>query len=318
MFCFFFFFKQKTAYEIKECDWSSDVCSSDLPKFAGYESVWHRTRGHQYTPQADYLRGIPLIRENIEKLIHSFFIDRNFNYDPWPRSNLYFNPIIPIMLLLGLGLSLAHIRRANYRLLLFFTAAFLIPNLLSRPPVMVRRMMVSWPFIFCLAALPVSQLLIQARRLGGRIGAGLTAVPIGAGLLLLGAYNCHIFFDNEQPAGRWEEERFFDEYAKVLMDDYYLYLVPINDLSRKTINFILQEKSQTEGRGFRYLSPRQVRDLKWEEISSRLPIALICAPGRISRSDMELLRDRFGNGTIEEFRDKFNRLRAITLFIEPD
>ena len=27
-----FFFKQKTAYEIKECDWSSDVCSSDLMK----------------------------------------------------------------------------------------------------------------------------------------------------------------------------------------------------------------------------------------------------------------------------------------------
>ena len=26
----YFFFKQKTAYEIKECDWSSDVCSSDL------------------------------------------------------------------------------------------------------------------------------------------------------------------------------------------------------------------------------------------------------------------------------------------------
>ena len=23
--------KQKTAYEISECDWSSDVCSSDLP-----------------------------------------------------------------------------------------------------------------------------------------------------------------------------------------------------------------------------------------------------------------------------------------------
>ena len=27
---YIFFFKQKTAYEIKECDWSSDVCSSDL------------------------------------------------------------------------------------------------------------------------------------------------------------------------------------------------------------------------------------------------------------------------------------------------
>ena len=29
---FFFFFKRKTAYGIKECDWSSDVCSSDLRK----------------------------------------------------------------------------------------------------------------------------------------------------------------------------------------------------------------------------------------------------------------------------------------------
>ena len=28
----FFFFKQKTAYEIYQCDWSSDVCSSDLTK----------------------------------------------------------------------------------------------------------------------------------------------------------------------------------------------------------------------------------------------------------------------------------------------
>src|SRR5213075_3456087 len=27
---FFFFFKQKTAYEITRRDWSSDVCSSDL------------------------------------------------------------------------------------------------------------------------------------------------------------------------------------------------------------------------------------------------------------------------------------------------
>src|SRR3546814_12085803 len=28
--CFFFFFKQKTAYELRISDWSSDVCSSDL------------------------------------------------------------------------------------------------------------------------------------------------------------------------------------------------------------------------------------------------------------------------------------------------
>src|SRR3546814_12040538 len=29
---FVFFFKQKTAYEMRISDWSSDVCSSDLPK----------------------------------------------------------------------------------------------------------------------------------------------------------------------------------------------------------------------------------------------------------------------------------------------
>src|SRR3546814_2174503 len=28
--CVFFFFKQKTAYELRISDWSSDVCSSDL------------------------------------------------------------------------------------------------------------------------------------------------------------------------------------------------------------------------------------------------------------------------------------------------
>src|SRR3546814_14290295 len=30
---FFFFFKQKTAYEMRISDWSSDVCSSDLIEF---------------------------------------------------------------------------------------------------------------------------------------------------------------------------------------------------------------------------------------------------------------------------------------------
>src|SRR3546814_9982916 len=30
MYLFFFFFKQKTAYEMRISDWSSDVCSSDL------------------------------------------------------------------------------------------------------------------------------------------------------------------------------------------------------------------------------------------------------------------------------------------------
>src|SRR3546814_4243698 len=34
LFCFFFFFKQNTAYDMRISDWSSDVCSSDLSEKA--------------------------------------------------------------------------------------------------------------------------------------------------------------------------------------------------------------------------------------------------------------------------------------------
>ena len=40
-YCFFFFFKQKTAYEIVSRDWSSDVCSSDLKLFPNSKHCWH-------------------------------------------------------------------------------------------------------------------------------------------------------------------------------------------------------------------------------------------------------------------------------------
>src|SRR3546814_20341494 len=36
--CVFFFFKQKTAYEMRISDWSSDVCSSDLSAKLKYYS----------------------------------------------------------------------------------------------------------------------------------------------------------------------------------------------------------------------------------------------------------------------------------------
>src|SRR3546814_7648738 len=41
MFCLvcFFFFKQKTAYEMRISDWSSDVCSSDLGRMEGEAEV---------------------------------------------------------------------------------------------------------------------------------------------------------------------------------------------------------------------------------------------------------------------------------------
>src|SRR3546814_1015741 len=45
---FFFFFKQKTAYEMRISDWSSDVCSSDL----GLVYVV----GREATAQVDHLQ----------------------------------------------------------------------------------------------------------------------------------------------------------------------------------------------------------------------------------------------------------------------
>src|SRR3546814_16319077 len=45
MYCFFFF-KQKTAYEMRISDWSSDVCSSDLEVAIG-ERVERECRGER-------------------------------------------------------------------------------------------------------------------------------------------------------------------------------------------------------------------------------------------------------------------------------
>src|SRR3546814_1006151 len=50
MWLFVFFFKQKTAYEMRISDWSSDVCSSDL------------ARQHRLLEPAGHLRRIPLSR----------------------------------------------------------------------------------------------------------------------------------------------------------------------------------------------------------------------------------------------------------------
>src|SRR3546814_6876399 len=61
---FFFFFKQKTAYEMRISDWSSDVCSSDLsidpPQMVPIEKEiagHHRFVAFEYTGpgERDYL-----------------------------------------------------------------------------------------------------------------------------------------------------------------------------------------------------------------------------------------------------------------------
>src|SRR3546814_19893983 len=42
----FFFFKQKTAYEMRISDWSSDVCSSDLPPTFRRDNAARRPAAH--------------------------------------------------------------------------------------------------------------------------------------------------------------------------------------------------------------------------------------------------------------------------------
>src|SRR3546814_4470308 len=56
---FFFFFKQKTAYEMRISDWSSDVCSSDL---AG--------QGHRFAIAPHETTGEPALADGAEQADH--------------------------------------------------------------------------------------------------------------------------------------------------------------------------------------------------------------------------------------------------------
>src|SRR3546814_7663104 len=61
MFDVFFFVKQKTAYEMRISDWSSDVCSSDL------EAGEADGNAAQYDdPEQDLLAGIEFLRRGMD------------------------------------------------------------------------------------------------------------------------------------------------------------------------------------------------------------------------------------------------------------
>src|SRR3546814_10179961 len=65
--CVFFFFKQKTAYEMRMSDWSSDVCSSDLGQEA--RAARHDAAGDEHRqPEArrGRLHRIQLVRRAAE------------------------------------------------------------------------------------------------------------------------------------------------------------------------------------------------------------------------------------------------------------
>src|SRR3546814_16456544 len=76
---FFFFFKQKTAYEMRISDWSSDVCSSDLSfqrvrehLAARYTVATYDRRGFsrsQLDGQQDYDRRLETDANDVRRLI---------------------------------------------------------------------------------------------------------------------------------------------------------------------------------------------------------------------------------------------------------
>src|SRR3546814_7983785 len=51
--CMFFFFKQKTAYEMRISDWSSDVCSSDLHPVS--QRIGGKFQTHEGAPMPDVI-----------------------------------------------------------------------------------------------------------------------------------------------------------------------------------------------------------------------------------------------------------------------
>src|SRR3546814_2629047 len=63
----FFFFKQKTAYEMRISDWSSDVCSSDLPaarddRFGGLHARQSIVSALMQGPEEHYALGEEIAR----------------------------------------------------------------------------------------------------------------------------------------------------------------------------------------------------------------------------------------------------------------
>src|SRR3546814_3221610 len=88
---FFFFFKQKTAYEMRISDWSSDVCSSDLltpPVVAGYgERTSAGEISYGLARTDSQLRARKFLRECRESIPFEMrgFMDRLLIHDDLPR-----------------------------------------------------------------------------------------------------------------------------------------------------------------------------------------------------------------------------------------
>src|SRR3546814_12889965 len=72
-----FFFKQKTAYEMRISDWSSDVCSSDLDHATG----WSSTVSH---PARHLIRALPTPLNDRGPIVPTYLLPRRYTlrFDP--------------------------------------------------------------------------------------------------------------------------------------------------------------------------------------------------------------------------------------------
>src|SRR3546814_2764572 len=64
----FFFFKQKTAYEMRISDWSSDVCSSDLHAFVDRAADRHHLADRFHGRGQKRLRALELFKRKTRNL----------------------------------------------------------------------------------------------------------------------------------------------------------------------------------------------------------------------------------------------------------
>src|SRR3546814_5334707 len=73
----FFFFKQKTAYDLRISDWSSDVCSSDLP---GFPQLLRATRPFRidFTPAVGQAQQPALIARRGARIARPIGIDQRY------------------------------------------------------------------------------------------------------------------------------------------------------------------------------------------------------------------------------------------------
>src|SRR3546814_9313893 len=87
--CLFFFFKQKTAYEMRISDWSSDVCSSDLhdlPLLRARFGVSMEQLAHRLTSLGRTgARGVPFFMAKVDR---AGIVSKRFDGEAWPFARL--------------------------------------------------------------------------------------------------------------------------------------------------------------------------------------------------------------------------------------